>query len=456
MSAMVRTGFLVILLMGACLTGCNSTPQNVKQAEALYYGGNYAAAAAALQHDTTKKDENFVLNNCRYGSCALAAGELPAADNAFMSAYEVINSVDTNSGGRTLGATLVFEGIKVWKGEPFERAMAHYYLGLTKMVEGDYDNARAGFRNSLFKLRDYAKDKKGAPESDQYQQLESSFALGYFGLGVCYMQTHQADLARANFDEAVKRAPYLKDVAAQAEQPGTNVLIFVDAGRGPRRAAKGWYNEESAFGPTPREAGPIPELYGSIDGQALNSNIRYDMVDTLAMAQEQKWQDIDTIRKVKAAVGTGAMAAGAGLAGDGAYRGDTGMALAGLGVAALGAALAASSQADLRYWEMLPRTVYVVPAQVTPGTHTFQVSRGQVGQPGVPGAGEGGWCDGAVRAVAIKQVLRPKKLRQRKWAGILGRQEVAKFAILAATGGDKFARKKRIRDAKARYLPSLA
>jgi hypothetical protein len=43
---------------------------------------------------------------------------------------------------------------------------------------------------------------------------------------------------------------------------------------------------------------------------------------------------------------------------------------------ALGAALAASSQADLRYWEMLPRTVVVVPVALNPGAHALQVAVG--------------------------------------------------------------------------------
>ena len=41
-----------------------------------------------------------------------------------------------------------------------------------------------------------------------------------------------------------------------------------------------------------------------------------------------------------------------------------------------GAALSASSQADLRYWEMLPRTVYIVPVALGAGGHTIEVQAG--------------------------------------------------------------------------------
>lgn len=179
-----------VLLSLAAMTACDSTSKQARTAITLYELGNYPAAAAALKPDIAKKDENFVLTNCRYGSSALAAGDIKGAENAFMAAYEVINGVNTNNGGRTLGATLVFEGVKVWKGEPFERAMAHYYLGLIFLIEHDYENARAAFQNSLFKLNEYA----NKDDTKHYRASESNFALGYFGLGLCYWRMGRSDL----------------------------------------------------------------------------------------------------------------------------------------------------------------------------------------------------------------------------------------------------------------------
>jgi len=42
----------------------------------------------------------------------------------------------------------------------------------------------------------------------------------------------------------------------------------------------------------------------------------------------------------------------------------------------VGAAMAASSQSDLRYWELLPRTVYIVPVTLAPGAHEVSVQVG--------------------------------------------------------------------------------
>ncbi len=373
MKRVKRVAALGLVVAGIGFGGCQETPHEARNAIGFYETGNFPAAAAAMKPLITKKNENFVLDNCRYGSAALAAGDLADAENAFMAAYEVINGVGTNDGGRTLGATLVFEGVKVWKGEPFERAMAHYYLGLIFLIKHDYENARAAFQNSLFKLNDYA----SKDDTKHYRKSESNFALGYFGLGLCYMKMGRSDLAADNFKLAETNAPYLAGAIRDVQLPEVNTLLFVDWGRGPHRAPKGWYNEESAFGPTPAESGPIPPVEAFVDGVAVtHTGEPYNMTDTLAMAQQQRWQDIDTIRKTKAVIGTGAMAGGAGLAAYGANEGNTGTALAGLGVMALGAALAASSQADLRYWEMLPRSVYVIPATLTPGTHQIVIRAG--------------------------------------------------------------------------------
>jgi tetratricopeptide (TPR) repeat protein len=369
----MASAVLALAVLGAGFGGCQQTSHEARNAIGLYQIGDYAAAEATLKPTITKKDENYVLNNCRYGSAAIAAGDLMGAENAFFTAYQVMNSTNVNDSGRTAGATVIFEGVKVWLGEPFERAMAHYYLGVTFLIKHDYENARAAFQNSLFKLRSYA----NKDDLEHYQAAESNFAMGYFGLGFCYLRLGRPDLAAANFQLAEKNDPRLVGVIRDVQAPNVNALVFVDYGSGPRRAPKGWYNEESAFGPTPAEVGPIGPVELLVDGQIVTHNGEaYHMVDTLAMAQEQRWQDIDTIRKTKAVIGTGAMAAGAGVTAYGAQRHDTGTALAGLGVMALGAALAASSQADVRYWETLPRTVYVVPASLKPGPHEILVRAG--------------------------------------------------------------------------------
>ncbi|HVT80892.1 MAG TPA: hypothetical protein VHM90_09560 [Phycisphaerae bacterium] len=368
-------GILALATLAACFGGCNQTGRETRNAILAYDSGDYAQAAAMIKPSTGKLDENFVLNNCRYGSAALAAGQFEEAEHAFYEAHKVIDSGDTNDAGRQLQATVVYEGVKVWKGEPFERAMTGYYLGMLFCMKHDYGNARAAFQNSLFSIRENAKKD----DLEHYAAVESRFALGYFGVGYANLRlpSPRPDLAKENFDKAVKYDPSLAPLIAEVQRPGVNTLIFIDAGRGPRKAARGWYNEESVFGPTPQEVGPIMPPVALIDGRPVTRpNFNYSTVDTLAMAQDHRWMDIDTIKKVKAVIGTGAMAAGAGMTAYGANRNDKGFMIAGIGTMLAGAALSASSQSDTRYWEFLPRTVYIIPATLNPGQHEVVVSAG--------------------------------------------------------------------------------
>ena len=196
-----------------------------------------------------------------------------------MGPTRVINSGDTNDSGRQLTASVVFEGVKVWKGEPFERTMADYYLGVLYLMKHDFGNARAAFQNSLFSLRENA----SKDDLEHYTVVESRFALGYFGLGYCNLRLNRADLAAQNFGLAQKYDPRLAQLITDVQQPSVNALVFIDWGMGPPlRAARGWYNEETVFGPTPAEAGPIPEPVVLLDRPAPPParSVAYDTVDT--------------------------------------------------------------------------------------------------------------------------------------------------------------------------------
>jgi hypothetical protein len=114
-----------------------------------------------------------------------------------------------------------------------------------------------------------------------------------------------------------------------------------------------------------------------IDGLVVpTSNIAHPPVDLLALAQQRRWQSIDTIRTVKSVVGTGMLYGGAiegirGIEGHGA-RQRTDLMVAG-GLIGAGLLLKGTSQADVRQWEMLPRTTYILPLRATPGAHNISV-----------------------------------------------------------------------------------
>ena len=364
------TFFLAVLVL---VTGCaNKDRERAEQAVMSFHAGDVKRAVKELQPLAKKTNEDFVLNNVRLGSAALADHDLDTAENAFLAAYEVINATGVNNGGRTLGAVLVDEKIKVWKGEPYERAMANFYLGVIYYIRQDYNNARGAFENALFKLRDYA----DANDAKKFREVENNFPPATVMLARSYQRLGRDDLATANF-EKLPEAMRSGDVAkAHAE---SNLLLVIDYGYAPRKVTD-FDGAIVGFSPTPPEAGPIPRPTVQIDGAIYPFNsANAAPVDLLALAQDRRWQDIDTIRTLKSAIGTGMLIGGAvegirGINGSGS-RQRTDLMVAG-GLIAGGLLLKATSQADTRQWELLPRTVFILPMRVEPGTHEITVSFG--------------------------------------------------------------------------------
>ena len=365
----LRTSACICGLM-LLLVGCaNKNAQVVELAVQDYYAADYPAAAEKLRPLSEKTDENFVLNNLRLGSTLLPGYQLDDAEAAFLRAWEVINSTGVNAGGRTLGAVLVDEKVKIWKGEPFERAMVNFYLGLIYYMREDYNNARAAFENALFKLRDYKDPKNKSPD---YSEQESNFVAALVMLGKSWQKLGRDDLARATFDRIVELRSELQGLADYERNATSNLLLVIDFGYGPQKVSD-FDGSIVGFSPAPAQAGMLPEPRVMLDGQFVDTaGLDRAPFDLLAMAQDRRWQSIDTIRAVKSGIGTGLLYGGAATGLYGLDRGND-AAYAGLGMMAAGLLLKATSQADVRQWEMLPRTTYLLPLRVEPGTHDLVV-----------------------------------------------------------------------------------
>ena len=185
--------------------------------------------------------------------------------------------------------------------------MANFYLGLVYYIRQDYDNARAAFENALFKLRDY----EGKDKADEYREQESNFTIAYVMLGRCWLKLGEEDKAQDMFRRAAELRPELRDLASFQRQRDSNVLLVVDFGSGPEKVTE-YSNSVVAFVPDPRQVGPIPPPRVWVDNQYLDlRGVNAPPIDLLAMAQDRRWQSIDTIRLTKDILGTGLMAAGA-------------------------------------------------------------------------------------------------------------------------------------------------
>ena len=351
--------------------GCAAARRNRQADDAVsaYFGGNYARAKQLLEPLTDVPDANYVLNNLRLGAAAMTNGDLDTAERAYYRAYETLNAAGVNNAARTAATVLFNENVRIWLGEPYERAVANFQLGLIYYMKGEYDNARGAFENSLFKLRRYA---DAGDENSDYREEESTFAVAHLMLGRAWQRLGRDDLAGESFGKAADLDPSLRAVADPALNARSNVLVVLEWGRGPEKVQEGSgvaFASVGARGP----GLPLPQL--SADGRPLAvADLARPTVDTDVMALQRRWQTTDTFRAVKAVAGTGLLYGGAIAVDQGLRSRNNDVAVGGAIAVGVGALLALSSTPDTRQWEMVPRTIYVIPLSLPPGTHDVTAS----------------------------------------------------------------------------------
>jgi tetratricopeptide (TPR) repeat protein len=286
----------------------------------------------------------------------MAAGAWEEAEAAFRDATAIMDSFHTNTDLQKWTALVTDETVKVFKGEPYERAMAHYYLGLLYYGKGDWGNASACFRNALLKLKVY--DEQNDIQAEE--SAESEFAIAWYLLARCRQQMNDP----AN---AVRCFGYAAEAVGPASQWATddkvnadsNALLLIEAGEGPYKTPYGPNAVVAELNPVFASRALIPEVY--IDGEkardpALLVNLRH-------ISAKKTWQTLDTIRYVKGFLNSGAAVAQ--LESFGRVEKMTARAIT--------FALGPGIRYDMRYWEMLPEALFVYPLKLPPGTHSLKV-----------------------------------------------------------------------------------
>lgn len=290
-------------------------------------------------------EQNWVLNQLEIGTRQLWSGNLDPAGAAFTDAIrkiELVYSADPNA--TKARSTWHEEGSKSFKGEPYERAMAYYYRGLIYLRKGDYENARAAFRQG--QLQD------AFAEEDQFQ---SDFAVLLFLEAWASHLNKDADLR----DEALGHLKKLRpDFPGIAEDHDT--LVLVETGTAPRKLGDGLDHSYFVY----RRGKGFKEDRVQVDlaGQPL---ALYTMEDVFMQANTRGGREIDKILKGKAQfrqTGTGISTTLASAATSFSQMGGSGtIAGAGAGLAAVAAIVAfkAKPKADTRAWSSLPDRLHV-------------------------------------------------------------------------------------------------
>lgn len=173
-------------------------------------------------------EHNAVLNFEKLGLAAMELGEYAEAEWAFDEALTRIEAVYGRDAITSAARSKwIGEGIKDFKGEPYERAMAYYYRGLLYLRAGDYENARATFMAGEF--------QDTLSEAEQFQ---GDFGLMNYLSGWASHCAGSPALADESFRIAEKIDPNLVRPAT-----GQNTLLLADLGRGPVKMKRGLENK---------------------------------------------------------------------------------------------------------------------------------------------------------------------------------------------------------------------
>jgi hypothetical protein len=343
---------LTICVFAATFGGCDAAPRNLEAIHA-YYNYEFTDAREGFRGEAEEvRNEQYILNNLRLGLAAMADGDDLESERVLHRVFDMLSTAGLNK-DRTTAAVIFHEGVKIWKGEPFEQALAYHWVATQYALLGDWENARAAAANSIFRLTEFGQD-----QAADYRAVDSDFALGFL------MQAIGASLTDAPgrddlLDAVVRISPGMQSVADVVRSGDYDTVLLVDFGKGPTKVAYGDDESLSKFVPQERRRGP---LIISADGRQL---ARADAIcDVDRMAQDLRWNNLENVRRIKSAAGTVLIGGGAAAAIIGAQHGSNEAMIAG-GAAILAGLLAkAGSQADTRYFEFSPQSIYLVPLKV--------------------------------------------------------------------------------------------
>lgn len=378
------SGLLVAGLLAVSAGGCQGRKLSASLL-AEVGAGEYAAPRLAIQEKLSDNpsDRAYILDRLRLLILTLADGQPDAVEDVANETFRLLRTQGLNA-DRTVRSVVLNEDLKIWKGEPFEQAMAYTYIAMQKAERGEWDNARAAANGSLFLLKNFGENERGqemtnievarrAAEADArrgegagdrylskgYTPAKTNFALGYLLSGIASKALGRADEASDNFHEAAAANPDLGELAERLSTGNYNTVLVVDYGRGPVKVATGPDDAFARFAvATPSDhRGLMVRVEG---GRALAPQVAAAQ-DVNAMAQSLMWNNLEDVRTAKSVLGTGLLIGGVAVA---ASSNNRNAQIAGAGAALAGILMKVTAHADTRYAEFLPQRVFVVPLTI--------------------------------------------------------------------------------------------
>ncbi len=316
-----------------------------------FHSCDYSRAISIFDKKAKQEGKDYVLFNLALLSASLWAADYERAEKASTNAQRVMWS---DSGkGKGVASLASAEAIKIFKGEPFEKAMASIYSGIIYFNKGDFDNARAAFSKAGLAI----KQKKESHQED--------FALPFLLQAKVFLKLGELDNARIALEKVKKIYPDYRELDIEMLK-SKNILFLIELGQAPLKARTGpgaslieWkrrgYAEQSAS--------------ISVDDRPIGAPL--EVGDLTVQAKTKGWSGKDTIQATKGATREAATVTAV-IAADEASRGNKTAGWVALGAGLF--ALANQSQADIRQWEFLPDRILFLAGNIPPGKHHFQAT----------------------------------------------------------------------------------
>lgn len=365
----LRYPLLALLLMLAACSGVPKAPPDPGMD--AYLADKPEPLKPAFRKLRAEGRRNEVLNSMRLGLDAYRLGFRDVAKSSFDRALLGIETVYADSESAKQARSLWYEeGMKDFKGEPYERSMAYFYRGLMFIEDGELDNARAAFKSGI--IQDSFAEE---------EQNRCDFALLIMLEALMTQRLGNRDVAAEVYKELNRFRP---DFSASGD---ANVLILVESGYSPRKVSDGPGHAELKYRRGKNFSEKRVQL--SLDGTPFKA--AYPMEDIYFQASSRGGRQIDKILKDKVVFRETNLAMGAALT----EAATTAMILSPLanigsansagpvqavagGLAVIGAiqqyvAINAKPQADTRYWDNLPDMVHVALIKANPGKHSLTV-----------------------------------------------------------------------------------
>jgi hypothetical protein len=307
-----------------------------------------------------------VLWQYRVATVAMRRGDYDEAKRQLDEAIARIGGIYTSSGDAKKARSYFHrEAKKTFIGEPYERVMAYFYRGVLYWMDGEPDNARACFRSAQLQDAD--------AENNEYA---ADWVLLDYMDG--FATTKLGGEANDEFNRAVKNAR--GGSAPPAYHKNANVLLFIEFGKGPRKYATGAHKEQMRFSESQSRSRSVDVRLGTQQF----SLIPYDDIQWQAttrggremdhiLANKAVFKEATTTAAIAAAATSVALTGGPDRRGRPPVPNEAALVVGGIAVVAGVLAATTTPEADVRYWDSLPRYLTFAPLELPAGSHSITV-----------------------------------------------------------------------------------